>query len=327
MGRWIALTLLLMATGASWAGAQVAVPELAPLGVRQYSVRAPIVPMTNATPENPAAMQWGTPSRIGGGVFNGTVTDSVFGQSSRAEGTIGGFRFVGHGMALAAESMDIAVDLPGIAPAPAAQLSKRARSVAASFPIVENGLAWGLSRDVLVMEGNTGAPGYTATRLDISGWTFGISGWWGDHFFWGAAAGTDSASQVLPGPPLDVKRDHNMVGLALRGGGSLVWRLEYDRLFRGDFQDTAGNLVEYGYTTSQYSLEAVWIGIIASYTGYTVTDPLGPGSQVKGSTFDFGIAPLTGITITARIERSDTSTPAGDTVSESIRTIGASWQF
>ncbi len=345
MRRHIALLALLLAllltallTGAApWVQAQVAVPELVPAAVRVLNSRFPINatnslvnPMSSIVPENPAALQWGAPSRIGGGVLQGDKRDIVDGDSTHYRGSFAGFRWVKQRVALAADTLDYSVDMEKPVGSPA-HLERKEQAVALSFSLPE-WLAWGVgSRSLTAREG-----GPSATRVDSSGWNFGLSLRLGQILFVGAGLGHETASANLPPPPPpapaipfvgDIERDVRMVGIGLRGTGSLVWHLEADSIHRDPFQDGGGVPRLPGHDLTLYVGEVQFGNWLLGYSNYSAKDLQPIGFQVSGYTVDFGLAPFSGLTLTGRSELTHQVAGSLQTSSERINSVALMWQF
>ncbi|HKI97612.1 MAG TPA: hypothetical protein VKB51_03960 [bacterium] len=323
MRKTVALLALLLAYGTPWARAQVAVPEIGPVAVRLYDSREAITPSNNIVPDNPAALQWGAPSRIAGGTLNGHKSDQVDGKSTSYKGTFGGLRWVEQRTSIAVAGLDYKVDFPAGAPTPHLERHLSSGAIAFSVPTT---LAWGFGVTHL---NATTIPGSPVQETDARGWTLGASWRLSEGFFLGAGYGKEKAT--LSNPPLaqtgQFDRSHNMVGIGLRGGGTLVWHLEVDRLHRDDYKDNTGFVVLPGYDQSLYTAEGILGSWLFGYAGYTI-DGQGPNqSRVQGYSADFGYAPLNGLTLTWRYENSKHSIAGLQVSSESLNSVALAWQF
>jgi len=306
---------------AGWAQAQVAVPELVPGGFRIVDSRFPIAPIGSMVPANPGALQWGAPSRISLGALRGHKLDQVDGNSLSYDGSYAGLRWIRPRVALAAESLDFAVDFPGVAPAP--HVEKRQGSLALSFSWPDS-LAWGISSTSHAYQ--TVSPGPVLETLDGESWTAGLSWRLGESFFLGAGFGKDEG-QLTGAFVGTVTRDHNMVGIGLRGGGALVWHLEADLFHRDDYKDNAGAVQKPGYDLTLVTAEGIWGNWLLTYSVHDATANAVPDA-FKGYVIDFGYAPLTGLTVTWRSEHSKHTGLGGAEVSaESADSIAISWGF
>jgi len=312
LGLWVSL-----------AHAQVAVPELAPAGLRVYNARFPIAPMINVVPENPAAMQWGAPSRIGGGVLDGARNSGLEGASSNYDGSFGGFRWVRQRFALGAETGSLNVEYPG-APQ-VAGIEKKQSSFALSFSWPET-LAIGLATHQWTLDTRT-PPGGQRDTLEFSGWLAGLSWRLGEHFFAAGAFGQEDLERTFPVAPGSESRDHYMAGLALRGGGTLIWRLELDTFHRDDFKDPVNKGFAPAYDLNQLSAEGILGSWLLGGTAYDL-QPLPSGAPtISGYSVDAGYAPLSGLTLTWRFEHSEQKAGGTPISKEEINNAVVTWQF
>jgi hypothetical protein len=319
MRKIVGLLALLVACGATWAQAQVAVPEIGPGTVHLYDSREPITPSNTIVPENPAALQWGSPSRIAFGAVRGDKSDSVDGKSSSYNGHFGGLRWVEPRTALALGTLDYHVDFP------AAQLKTKVDTGAVSSS-APDWLAWGLGASHVRMSRQSPT---LSQALDAHDWTFGLSLRMGEHAFLGGGYGKDTANLTSAAYTGPADRSHYMAGVGLRGGGTLVWHLEADRIHRGAFTDPSGIAQVPGYDMTLGTVEAIlgrWLFSYGSYSTTSISFPA-PGSQVKGYNAAFGYAPLGGITLTWHVERSNHTIGALKASNETSQTLELSWQF
>jgi hypothetical protein len=327
MAGWLALLLL---AAAPWAQAQVAVPEIVPGAVRLYDAALPIVPSISVVPENPAALQWGAPSRLVGGALKGKRSEALDGDSSDYKGTFGGFRWVKERVSLAAAALDYSVDFPAATPEHHLERQLNAGAIAFSWPET---LAWGFG--VNHFHSKTLPGGVQAE--DSSGWSSGLSWRVGEHFFMGAGYGEDKAdltvtqapggSTPLPPTVVQARRSTSVVGAGLRGGGRLIWHVEADRIHRKDYQDGDRVTRQPGYNLDLVVAEGIVGDWLLTYNGYVVT-PLGTQSEeVHGYTAAFGYAPLHGLTLTWHFEQDTHTLNSVDLSKEQINTLALSWQF
>jgi len=338
MRKRLVMLALLLAAAANWAQAQVAVPELVPAGVRIFNSRFQIMgstisfinPMLSIVPENPAALQWGSPSRIGAGALKGDMSDVGDGDSSTYKGSFAGFRWIKQRVALAADSMHYDVHLANSG-GTLTDLARQRQSVALSFSLPQS-LAWGLGSRSLKYEETKPS----SSSIDSSGWNFGLSWRIGQILFIGAGVGHDNASLVLPpAPPAgfvgDAQRDYRMAGLGLRGNGSVVWHLEADSIHHDAFVDGSGKPHLPGYDLALYVAEVQFGNWLFGYSQHAIKDlpPSGQPSsfRVNGYTADFGYAPFKGITITGRTELSRREMHGMQLAFERIRSAAVLWQF
>lgn len=305
------------------AQAQVATPELAPAGLRVYDSRFPISPMINIVPENPAAMQWGAPSRIGVGLLDGNKSDAFDGVSSSYDGNFGGFRWVRQRFSLGAETGGFTVEFPG-AP-PLARLEKKQSSFALAFSWPES-LAIGLATHKWT-DDTLSPPGGQRDTLEFSSWTAGLSWRLGETFFVAGAFGQEDFQRTFPAVPGTEGRDHYMAGLGLRGGGTLIWRLEVDTFHHDDFKDPVNMGFAPGYDLNQFSAEGILGGWLLGGAAYDLKglQPMAP--SISGYSLDVGYAPLTGLTLTWRYEHSEKNAGGTPISKEELNNAVVTWQF
>jgi len=312
------LVAALVMTGATWAQAQVAVPDLVPGGVRIMDSRFPIVPLGSAVPANPAALQWGAPSRISVAGLQGDKNDVNDGNADSYHGTYVGLRWIRPQVALAAEALDFFVDFPG---APAPHLEKKQSSLALSFTTPDS-LAWGISSSSLSTK-TISPPGGAIDTLDSQSWTFGLSWRLGENFFIGGGYGKDEDdfTGVFTGSG---RRAHNMVGLGLRGGGNLIWHLEVDSFHRDDY-DVVGPQPA-GYDLNVVTAEGILGNWLLSVSAHDAS-ALVVNDTVSGYVIDIGYAPLTGLTVTWRFEHDVHKQGATQLSTEEANTLLISYGF
>jgi len=197
-----------------------------------------------------------------------------------------------------------------------------------SFSLPES-LAWGVGSRSVTLDGS----GPNTSHVDANGWVFGLSLRLGEHFFAGAGLGHDTASANLPpggGLPAfvgDLERDQRMVGIGLRGNGSVVWRLEADSFHREDYRDGLGGLHLPGYDLALYSAEVQFGNWLFGYAAYDASDFQPLGARIKGYSVDFGLAPFGGPTLTGRSELTRQEIGGAQTSLERINSVALLWQF
>lgn len=310
---WI-VVLLLVATPAS---AQVAVPEIIPGAPRLLSTRFDLFPQASFTPENPAALRWGSPSRIGGGTINGKSTDSSDILSSDLSGAFGGFRLVGNHIGIAIEQVSYKLE-QSLLP-----VEKEASSFALAFSYPD-WLAIGIS-----------AENRTAIRTPLTGTetdevgsaTLGLSLNISDLLFIGYALSDESRTREILGIKTSTSRPVSMAGLGLRGGGGLIWHLEISAITKDPFTGNP-DIKEEGYDHTQAVLELAFWNMIMTIAGYDIK---GTGTadnvSVEGYTADFGLAPLQGLVLTGRLERSRLFVDNIENIQDDAKYFTLGWQF
>lgn len=316
MGK-ITGTILLLLLMSNQAVAQVAVPEIIPGAPRLLSVRFAVFPQASFTPENPAALRWGAPSRIGGGTIDGDSNDTAGVLASEFTGTFGGFRLVGDQVAIAVEQVSYSLEQSGI------PLKKEASSFALAFSSPD-WLAYGFSAENQKATRNP----VTGEEIDeVGNGTLGLSFNINQTFFIGLAVGEESRSSNALGITTTSSRPITMAGLGLRGGGGLIWHMELSSTTKSPFETGTG-ITEEGFTLNQAVLElAFWnlifTGAVHSITGTGTAD----NTTVEGVTADFGLAPLQGIVITGRLERNRLFIDNTSAILDEAKSFTLGWQF
>lgn len=336
MRKIVGVMAVLMAAWAPWAHAQVAVPELAPGATRIFSSQLPIPAMTSFVPENPAALQWGAPSRFGGGMMRGHKSHLLDGDSSSDDGTLVGFRLVSMSLAVAGESMDMAVDFPATASGGEAHHEKSQSALAVSFAWPD-WLAFGLASQQSSLRVRP-SDAAALHGVDLNGWVAGASVKVGELLYVGGAYGRDEAKPAYVDPSVTARGEQGMVGIALRKGGDFIWRLEADVIHRNDFKDDNDVKVLDGYELYLGSADIMWGNWLLGGTAYQSQDVVLNGAQaaaigtnpvvnLNGYTIDYGYAPLAGLTVTGRFEHSELTSDRIQISFEEINSLVITWQF
>ncbi len=317
----LAATLMLLLwcvviTPAAWA--QVALPRFIPGAPTTYNGRFPIAPHTSVVPQNPAALQWGYPSRFVVGSMEGSVSHGDVTQEGTTSGQFFGFRFAGETVALALDQVDYALESDFNLP-----VDKSATAVAFSFRAPES-YAYGLS--VRSAEMSISEPGNSYT-LETDNRVLGISIRLSDAWYVGLARGSEDVTRTFPAPAEDYTRDISMMGLGFRSLGGIIWHFEVSTIEKTELEDGLGNVL-FGHKLNQAILESAFWNLVWSYRAYRLE---GTGTfqdrKVDGLTIDAGFAPFEGITLTGRYENS-TSYLSG--VKESVEDLFSfhfGWQF
>lgn len=324
MRKFVGLLALLLAWGAPWAWAQVAVPEIGPGSVRTYDSRLTVLPSNSIVPENPAALRWGGPSRVVAGGLRGAASTATAGGSTSYNGTFAGLRAVGQMGAFAASTTHTTVKFPVAATLPRREKWMDSLALAFSYP---GQLAWGVSATHYHADSTPGYPPIASiNQEDSHGWTAGFSWRMGEHLFLGGGYGEDKAD--LKGAYTGrTDRRHGMVGVGLRGGGTLVWHLEADRFRYDDNTDPAGLVRLPGYEVTQYTAEGILGSWTLTYSGYKLQDTTGPAPQVQGYSADFGFTPLYGLNLAWRFEHSDSTDNGTKVASQEVNALTVAWLF
>lgn len=325
MRRILPLLVLLLAGGASLCLGQVAVPEIGPGSVRVYDTRPTVLPSNSIVPENPAALRWGSPSRVVVGGLRGHASTATQGASTRDDGSFSGFSLVGQAGAVAGESTHLLTQFP-INGTTVPHVEKWLQSGALAFGAPET-LAWGAGVTHFHADA---VPGYPAaapiTQADSHGWNAGLSWRAGEHLYLGGVYGEEKG--FLDGTFTGrVDRRHGALGVGLRGGGTIIWHLEADRIRYDDFLDRHGFVHLPGYGITQYTAEAMLGSWLFTYCGYTLKDSKGNAPDVQGYTADFGYSPLSGFNLTWRYEHSDGTQQGTRVTAQALNALTLAWLF
>ena len=303
---------LLLPAAPAWA--QVAVPSLVPGGILVQNPGYPIFAESGYTPLNPAAMQFGAPSRIGGGVMQGASNDTIWGGNGKNyTGVFGGARLVVQRIALAVENNSYSVQYP------TATISESNESFAFSFSFPE-WLAFGFGADNHTRE-------VGVTKYDVMGTTFGVS-LKSENFGAGMALGQETARDGIT----KGARDTTVTGVSWREGGKVSWHLEYNIIAKGFFEDSAKVQVMtpdfFGHETHQALAEVVVNQFLIGYRMVQSTAQPGVGDlSLNGYALDVGYMPFEGPTITGRYEFSERKLGSTREAAEKLYSVQAGYQF
>jgi hypothetical protein len=231
MYRTLALFAAIL-TIAFTAQAQVAAPDFLPSAPRYFLSYAPLINGTTLTPDNPAAQQWGGPSRIALGTMR--LSENT---STDYSGYYLGGRVVRPGWSGGLEYSDA-----------------KGKAVGSAHEKI-----LGLSLSALLGSALSVGYGYESYKELIAGDDFkdntvGASLRVGKSFYLGAGYG----SAKFANGPTSADRSTTMYGVALRTEGDTRWYLAYDVVDRDDFS----NSVNLGVKESTGSLQAAFGGMV-----------------------------------------------------------------
>jgi len=293
---WLVCAAVLLAAGT--AEAQVAAPELTPAAPRYYRANDLGTNSATITADNPAALQWGGPSRAAFGLIK-LDTQPTGAADQKYNGYFVGYRGVNDGWAFGLEHLDVKQDASG-------SLHETESSGHLSYQILK-GLALGAGLDRGV--GDTGA-GDTKV-LDK---TLGLSVNLGETFYLGYAAGQDDLDNSTG---VSATRSTAMIGVALRLKGAWNWHIAYDKLAKGDFDNGVGG----GFDLTTFTLQ-VGLGNLLLGAQSVKRDPKGGGSEFKATVIDVGWVPEKGLTLSGRLSNGE-NTAGGGTITEKDRMLAA----
>ena len=294
------------------ANAQVAVPPLNPampdIAAPPGQVQAGFVTL------NPAATQWGAPSRVGLGI----VQAETGGEGQKTvdfEGRYVGLRLVGEIFSVAAEAIEITsqnrkaqkLDIETANAALAGQVTK--------FLAVGGGYSREITTD-------------DSSEADEQKTTVGISFRWAEMFFVGAARGTEELDFKVTstGSKFDAKRDLTMVGAGVRLGGAVLVHAEYYVINRDPYKISG---IEFNEKESQVGvLELGALNFVLGYrlTNTTITDA-GVETKLTVQSADLAWAPEEGFTVGIHVEDAEQKDDAGNITTTDVTAITITFQF
>ncbi len=247
-----------------------------------------LVPGTFSS-ENPAAIKWGAPSRIGAAVVSQRDVDTPGNQKTDYAGASGGFRLVGETLALGAEGLhleDLESNLHDVRDFASAALALQ----------TGNSIAWGLGY-------NSGKQTLNTVKTESREPNLGISLRLGEVWFVGGTVGRESLSSkdaLIPALNFYGDRDVLRAGIGFRRGGTVLMHVEAFAISKLDYDTKFGKFA--GEDTSGGTLEfTFWSFLLGGSTRHTqvhnaVTD------TIDLTTADVGWAPRQGISLTLHYE-------------------------
>lgn len=247
-----------------------------------------LVPGTFSS-ENPAAIKWGAPSRIGAAVVSQRDVDTPGNQKTDYAGASGGFRLVGETLALGAEGLhleDLESNLHDVRDFASAALALQ----------TGNSIAWGLGY-------NSGKQTLNTVKTESREPNLGISLRLGEVWFVGGTIGRESLSSkdaLLPAADFYGERDVLRAGLGFRRGGTVLMHVEAFAINKLDYATKFGKFA--GEDTSGGTLEfTFWNFLLGGSTRHTqVHHAL--VDTVDNTTGDVGWAPRQGFSLTLHYE-------------------------
>jgi hypothetical protein len=298
--------LVLLAGLLGTAQAQVATTDLVPAAPTFIHPNALGANTANITPDNPAALAWGTPSRIAAGMIKGTDDNHAAATSRDYKGDFYGVRLVGSTVGLAAEQTavkdDSSLNLGTLDKSNDVQVSLN----------IGNWLALGVGGGKTTSD---------ATLTDMSRKELGASVRMGDVWYLGLAAYKDTDSPAGLGTSYD--RTGTLAGIALRTEGAWHWYLAYDHIKLDNFDFLGGP--QGGIKNDRFTVQLLAGPLLLGASSAKIT-PLGTGTQpdVKHRAVDVGWAPMTGLTVSARLQ-STRLTGNGNDETLDTKSVALAW--
>ena len=282
-GIWLAIAAGICTV--TVANAQVAVPPLNPampdIAAPPGQVQAGFVTL------NPAATQWGAPSRFGLGIVQ-AETGGEGQKTVEFDGRYVGLRLVGELFSVAAEAVEI--------------ISQNRKTQKLDVDTANAALA-GEVTDFLAIGGGysreiaTGATSETDEQKTVAGVSFRLA----EMFFVGAAMGTEELKITSSGSSIDAKRDLIMVGAGVRLGGPVLVHAEYYVINRDPYKISGFKIDE-----SESQVGVLELGALNFILGYRVTNTTitnaGVETKLTVQSADFAWAPEEGFTVGIHVE-------------------------
>jgi hypothetical protein len=293
MAKRLGCLLAVMVLCGVTASAQVAVTDLLPGTISFTDPMALGLNQATYTPDNPAALQWGTASLIGAGGLKSKIGSGQPGPSPQYMGNFAGARWIGQDAAAALDYHGVNDDKD------APRLDYTEGNGQLAFRVLSF-LSFGVG------VGKVSAEDDSALQ-EVTSQLAGVSLNLGDWFYVGYAGGKDELA-VFPkvaGAPfnsLRVNRDVNLYGVAIRTSGTVRFYLEASG---GNRKNFASPLLpaqdQGGVETSTGAVQlAVW-NIVVGFadTTYRLKDQ--QDSDIERRTYDLGWVREHGIALTARL--------------------------
>jgi hypothetical protein len=278
--------------------AQVAATDLMPGQVRYLTVEAGLFNSPGFTPDNPAALMWGGPSRIGLGHLEHKGPANGAMSSETINGDFIGGRWVGERIALGAEYLSAADDAASV------RLEQKLSSAQIAFKVADF-LSFGVALDNEELDTvqNLFTPAGTTIPVPVSTDTtdklLGVSLNLGDWLYLGYGAGSEEQQRTEFGASQNAQRNVTQSGIAVRTLGTVRVYLAYDVIDRSDFSNVsgpAGDGVTFSSGTAQLG---VWNALVG-YSQTDVHDKHTPNDTVQYSHYDMAWAPEKGLALAYR---------------------------
>ena len=312
MQRMLILGVALLATlAAGTARAQVATTDLvpaAPVFIHPNGIGAN---GANITPDNPAALAWGKPSRVAAGVIKGTIKLPGL-PNADYSGNFLGARAVGETFGVAIEQQKIDDDSIGnkgtLDKSNDGQLSINfGKRFAIGFGI--------------------GKTSQSANATEMSRTELGGSLRLGEVWYVGVAGYQDKLTQT---GTTEVKRNATLVGIALRTEGTVTWYAAAEQIKLNDFPFTGGPGSGIKDKRLSVQMQAGWLLVGLSSTKVAViSSGTGTPPDVKHTVVDLGIVPMSGLAVSARVQSTKIDDPTGTPPKADIDTtsLALTWLF
>lgn len=287
LARLLSLSILLLAAGAT-AQAQVAVPSLVPT---QPRIGDPVVdvPTASFVTPNPAAMQWGSPSKWGFGQIKSSrqQTSPTTGSTVEFSGLYLGFRKVDKSLSLAAELLELSDDTNAVLEADWSVLNG-----AVAFQSGDS-IAFGVGADRTSTSNNANSLEYNALNLGMS---FEVK----TNMFIGFAIGTEDIHSSFDG---DDTRGVQKLGFGYRKGGTANTHFEIYAVEKAEGDNLAAEFTDVSELVGVAEFNISDLLLAASYA---TTERKRIEQEGTIVTVDLGWAPKNGLTVVFHQEQTTT---------------------
>ena len=303
--RWpFALLLGLLLLGARSVPAQVAVSRLVPAAP---SLGDPLesIPTASFVPENPAAMQWGPPTRWGAGSFSAERTQTLPLPVDPAMpappvefgGQYVGGRSVEEDFSFAGEFLQIADETNTF--------------LIADWDVLSAGVAF-KSGETITFGASLERAGTTnlGNSLNFNSTNLGLSVKLSKNFYGGLALGTETVSSSFRG---DENRSVQKLGLAFFTGRTVKWHLEGYQIAK-DAAPRFGD--EFSSVTTNGAVAEVLMGPVLIGLSGTSSEKEEAQKRVKTAALDLGWVPKRGWSLILHSEAAVTEDLGGASIVE-----------
>jgi hypothetical protein len=280
--RTILISLLMLLAGLlGTAQAQVATTDFVPAAPVFIHSAATGLNGANITPDNPAAVAWGMPSRVAAGIIKGTDDNHAASISADFKGEFYGARLVGDRFGIAAEQSNA----KGESPSNQGTLDK-SHDIQLSLNLGKR-LALGIGG------GQMKSP---VTNSQVARKELGASLRLGDVWYLGLAAYRDT--NTVPGSSVSFDRNGILEGIALRTEGPWKWYAAYDHIKLNNYDTTPTPLL--GRQEDRFTLQLLAGSVLLGASSAKVKPLDTSNVDLKYTVLDIGWAPMAGLNISAR---------------------------
>jgi hypothetical protein len=273
------------------------------------------------TSDNPAAIKWGAPSRIGFGALVAKSVNQPSNTNYEYSGGGAGFRAVGETLAFGLSAAHIADMEAGF---------EDVKDIASANVALQTGssIAWGLGY-------NSGKTSQDSFESETKESVFGISVRLGELWFAGATIGREAKNQKDTSVPtrFSAERDTIQYGLGFRRGGSVLVHIEAFGGHKNELKDGSVSLgsEDAAGGTMEFTFGPILIGGSAQHvTFHDVSTQFGIESA-DITTGDLGWAPRQGFSLVLHYEshyvKFDQAAVPIDYRKEELGAVQATWQF